>query len=398
MFRLRDLLCLALADAVRKLRAQRVPAKARWSREIAHVRAVAPFGERTGGSHRPKRGIEPRGRRGASRSDRDGQSETQRRRQGSGGGGAQGRRRGGSQGRLQRHAWTSARRSLHHQGEHRSGRRGDHVGIAGVRSGRGSPRCASRREAARGRGSADRADQSARHGTSRSHAQFPTRRHAQSLECGTDRRRFERRRSGGSGLRHVASRPWQRPRRLAAQSRQCLRHRIDPAFPRPRARRGRHSGGRSPVGRTDDAGERADGEDRRRRAARARGALGRAPTRSLVARSSRGAAARGGRASGRDGRRASRRVDGLACSGNRPASGACVARGWVCRRRGRAAALRRRRLDLDARLSSPTFARWPINCCRSWARMARSSFRQSDRLCRISMRPASRACSLPETA
>ena len=68
-----------------------------------------------------------------------------------------------------------------------------------------------------------------RHGAARSHAQFATRRDAQSLECGTDRRRFERRRSGGSGRRHVASRPRQRHRRLAAQSRQRLRHRIDPA-------------------------------------------------------------------------------------------------------------------------------------------------------------------------
>ena len=156
--------------------------------------------------------------------------------------------------------------------------------------GRRFPRRANRGEDAQGRGGADRSDQSSRHGAARSHPQFAARRHAQSLASRTDRRRFKRGRSCGSSHGYVAPRPWQRHRRLAAQSCQRLRHRIDQAFPGPRARRRRHSGSRSPVSRADHAGERADGEDRRRRAACAAGDLGRhhaIPGRSILPRNGR---------------------------------------------------------------------------------------------------------------
>ena len=51
------------------------------------------------------------------------------------------------------------------------------------------------------------------------------------------RRRLERRRGGGAGHRHEPDRPGQRYRRLAAQSGQRLRHRLDQALRRPRTRR-----------------------------------------------------------------------------------------------------------------------------------------------------------------
>ncbi len=123
-------------------------------------------------------------------------------------------------------------------------------------------RSSGRRAHESGRRDSDRPHQHARHGPAAAYRQRVVRPHAQSVESRPNRRRFERRRSGGARNRHESDRPRQRHRRFAAQSRVLLRHRIVETVVRPHSTRVVHRTRQWSACRADDAGARTDGTHR----------------------------------------------------------------------------------------------------------------------------------------
>ena len=195
-------------------------------------------------------------------------------------------------------------------------------------------------ERMRAAGDTDRPDQSARHGATHTYREFAARSHAQSLAPRSHRRRLQRRRGGGTCQRHEPDWAGQRHRRLAAQSGQRLRHRVDPPVCRPCAGSGLCAG-RRPIAR-GRAHERAgtDGPPRRRCAPRPADIDRRAPTRPLVDRrplrwpGDGPADPRGG--AGRAARGQHRSKSG----GDRATCSACAGRRRLCRGRNLPAPLR----------------------------------------------------------
>ena len=190
-------------------------------------------------SDRETTGELARGHRGASGSDRRGERQDQRhagrvRRRGARRG--QGRRRRGQE---RRQAGAASRRAVHHQGQPRPGRQGEHQRDHGEQGAGVEARRAGGRAHESGRRHPAGPHQPARPRAARPQLQRAVGTHAQSVEREAQRRRIERRRSRGARRRHDADRAGQRHRRVAAQPGQLLRHRRAQAVVRAHPERGR---------------------------------------------------------------------------------------------------------------------------------------------------------------